>query len=47
MDTQILSGPWRHPINSSADEKGGIHDDETASNLGFAGGTIAGSIHME
>ena len=40
-------GQWRQPVNTSADEKGGIHDDETASSLGFAGGTIAGSIHME
>jgi hypothetical protein len=43
----IISGPWRHPKNTSADEKGGIHDDDTAQDLGFQGGTIAGSIHME
>ncbi|MEM7017948.1 MAG: hypothetical protein AAF512_11510, partial [Pseudomonadota bacterium] len=30
-----------------ANEKGGIHDDETAKDLGFTGGTVAGSIHME
>ncbi len=42
-----ISGPWRRPTNTSADEKGGIHDDDTAQDLGFAGGTIAGSIHME
>ena len=42
-----MTGEWRRPTNTSADEKGGIHDDETASGLGFAGGTIAGSIHME
>ncbi|MEE4359965.1 MAG: hypothetical protein V2I63_00425 [Pseudomonadales bacterium] len=40
-------GPWRRPRNTSADEKGGIHDDETARALGFEGGTVAGSIHME
>ncbi|MFK7916064.1 MAG: hypothetical protein AB8B93_19280 [Pseudomonadales bacterium] len=40
-------GPWRRPKNTSADEKGGIHDDDTAQGLGFQGGTIAGSIHME
>lgn len=38
---------WRHPINVSAHQKGGIHDDDTAQKLGFAGGTIAGSLHME
>ncbi len=42
-----LSGAWRQPVNTSADEKGGIHDDDTAQELGFSGGTIAGSIHME
>ena len=42
-----ITGPWRHPKNTSADEKGGIHDDDTAQGLGFDGGTIAGSIHME
>lgn len=42
-----ITGPWRRPTNTSADEKGGIHDDDTAQDLGFQGGTIAGSIHME
>mgnify|MGYP001821272941 CR=1 FL=1 len=45
--TQTITGPWRRPRNTSANEKGGIHDDDTAQNLGFQGGTIAGSIHME
>ena len=43
----MISGLWRRPKNTSADEKGGIHDDDTAQDLGFQGGTIAGSIHME
>lgn len=43
----VISGAWCRPVNTSADEKGGIHDDATAQNLGFQGGTIAGSIHME
>lgn len=43
----IITGPWRKPTNTSADEKGGIHDDETAQNLGFSGGTVAGNLHME
>ncbi len=46
MSTTIV-GPWRRPKNTSADEKGGIHDNDTAQDLGFEGGTIAGSIHME
>jgi hypothetical protein len=33
--------------NWSADTKGSIHDDATASKLGFRGGTVAGSIHMD
>ena len=43
----IISGSWRHPKNSSADEVGGIHDDERAKDLGFQGGTIPGSVSME
>ncbi len=42
-----VEGPWRRPRNTSAHEKGGIHDDATAQRLGFSGGTVAGSIHME
>lgn len=42
-----LEGKRRQPRNTSAHEKGGIHDDETAQKLGFSGGTVAGSIHME
>lgn len=42
-----VTGAWRRPKNTSADEKGGIHHDDTAQGLGFQGGTIAGSIHME
>ena len=46
MQAQI-TGPWRTPTNTAAHQKGGIHDDETATDLGFRGGTVAGSIHME
>jgi hypothetical protein len=42
-----VTGPWRKPKNSSADEAGGIHDNQTAQKLGFEGGTIPGSISME
>lgn len=47
MNDYALQGPWRRPRNTSAHEKGGIHDDATAQALGFSGGTVAGSIHME
>ncbi|HEX5262915.1 MAG TPA: hypothetical protein VFW13_05275 [Phenylobacterium sp.] len=38
---------FRAPRNSAAEVKGSIHDDATASKLGFRGGTVAGSIHMD
>jgi hypothetical protein len=43
----VLVGPLRHPRNNAADQRGSIHDDATAQKLGFRGGTVAGSIHME
>ncbi|MCS7296195.1 MAG: hypothetical protein NZ761_12465 [Dehalococcoidia bacterium] len=43
----VLIGPWREPRNEAADQRGSIHDDETARKLGFRGGTVAGSIHLE
>jgi len=42
-----LTGEWRRPVNTAAHQKGGIHDDATATDLGFRGGTVAGAIHME
>lgn len=43
----VLAGPVRRPTNASKAAKGSIHDDATAQKLGFKGGTVAGSIHME
>jgi hypothetical protein len=43
----VLVGPLREPRNLAANEKGSIHDDAQAQRLGFRGGTVAGSIHME
>lgn len=43
----LVFGPVRSPRNSAIKEKGSIHDDETAQKLGFRGGTVAGSLHME
>ena len=42
-----LIGPYRRPRNLAQGERGSIHDDVTATKLGFRGGTVAGSIHME
>ncbi|MDP3852379.1 hypothetical protein [Phenylobacterium sp.] len=41
------AGPFRIPRNTAQEIKGSIHDDATASKLGFKGGTVAGSIHMD
>jgi len=41
------TGEFRQPRNAAAEAKGSIHDDATASKLGFKGGTVAGSIHMD
>ena len=45
--TGEVRGPLRRPINRSANQRGSIHDDATAQKLGFRGGTVAGSIHMD
>jgi hypothetical protein len=46
-DALIWTSEFRTPRNSAAEVKGSIHDDATASKLGFRGGTVAGSIHMD
>jgi hypothetical protein len=46
-DTADVAGDLRIPVNSAAQARGSIHDDATASKLGFRGGTVAGSIHMD
>ena len=43
----VWVGPVRRPRNSAANEKGSIHDDAVAQKLGFRGGTVAASLHME
>ncbi|HWF77893.1 MAG TPA: hypothetical protein VN694_12035 [Caulobacteraceae bacterium] len=43
-----LVGPVRIPRNTARQAgHGSIHDDATASKLGFKGGTVAGSLHMD
>ena len=46
-DTAEIVGEYRSPHNAAQSSKGSIHDDATASKLGFKGGTVAGSIHMD
>src|SRR5437773_7700025 len=43
----LLVGPYHQPRNLAATQAGSIHDDATAQKLGFRGGTVAGSIHLE
>lgn len=45
--SDVIAGPARQPRNLSAHVQGSIHDDATAAALGFRGGTVAGSIHMD
>lgn len=48
MHDGALEGPVRTPRNSARSAgAGSIHDDATAKKLGFRGGTVAGSLHME
>lgn len=42
-----ITGPVRSPRNLAASIAGSIHDDATAASLGFRGGTVAGSVHMD
>jgi hypothetical protein len=48
LENGVLAGPVRAPRNSARHAgAGSIHDDATAQKLGFRGGTVAGSLHME
>jgi hypothetical protein len=47
MTVETLAGPVRKPRNLAAGVVGSIHDDATARDLGFRGGTVAGSVHMD
>lgn len=42
-----IARDFRRPRNLAQEIKGSIHDDATASKLGFRGGTVAGSVHMD
>jgi hypothetical protein len=43
----MLKGEFRHPRNLHQGSDGSIHNDATASKLGFKGGTVPGSVHMD
>lgn len=43
----ILHGEFRKPYNAWQNAPGSIHNDAVASKLGFRGGTIPGSVHMD
>jgi acyl dehydratase len=45
--SDVITGPVRRPRNLAAHIVGSIHDDETAAALGFRGGTVAGSVHLD
>lgn len=48
VQDDLLIGPLLKPANSAKHlGAGSIHDDATARKLGFRGGTVAGSLHME
>ena len=46
-ENHVLAGPLRRSVNNARNVAGSIHDDATATKLGFRGGTVAGSIHLE
>jgi hypothetical protein len=43
----VVVGPFRRSVNQAQQVRGSIHNDAVASKLGFRGGTVAGSIHLE
>ena len=43
----VFEGPLRRPRNLHQQAPNSIHNDAVAKKLGFRGGTVAGSIHME
>jgi hypothetical protein len=46
-NSNVITGPVRRPRNMAAHLTGSIHDDATATALGFRGGTVAGSVHLD
>lgn len=44
---RLMEGPFRAPHNAFQNAPGSIHNDAVASKLGFRGGTVPGSVHMD
>lgn len=47
VEDGTIAGPLRRSVNQHQDVDNSIHNDAVASKLGFRGGTVAGSIHLE
>jgi hypothetical protein len=47
VDRAELIGEFRTPRNAFQEAAGSIHNDAIASKLGFKGGTVPGSVHMD
>lgn len=47
MAVTELAGEFRVPRNAFQQAPGSIHNDAVASKLGFKGGTVPGSVHMD
>jgi hypothetical protein len=47
VDAAELVGEFRTPRNAFQEAPGSIHNDAVASKLGFKGGTVPGSVHMD
>ena len=47
MSVRIIEGSVAHPTNRTYRDEGSIHDDAVAQGLGFRGGTVAASTHLD
>lgn len=47
LQSGTLSGDFRTPKNAFQEARGSIHNDKVAAKLGFKGGTVPGSVHMD
>jgi len=47
LQGRIIEGAFRSPHNGFQQAPGSIHNDEVAAKLGFKGGTVPGSVHMD
>lgn len=47
VEGRLIEGEFRAPHNGFQQAPGSIHNDAVASKLGFKGGTVPGSVHMD